>query len=218
MCFSATASFVTAGVAGAIGVACLYRAHEPRDRLLATIPLLFAAQQGIEGLLWLSLTLTPTGPVSSALTLLFLAIAEVVWPVYAPAAVLMAEPSEPRRRLMWLCLAIGVSVAIYLLWSIAIRSHSAAVIDGHIVYVTEYPYAMPTGLGYLAATGLALVLSSWRAVSAFGWIVLAGTAVAYAFYWQAYVSVWCFFAAAGSVTMLAHFETSHRRRLRMAGA
>jgi hypothetical protein len=218
MCFSATASFVTAGVAGAIGVACLYRVREPRDRLLATIPLLFAAQQGIEGLLWLNLPLAPTGPTSTALTLLFLVIAEVVWPVYAPAAVLMADPSEPRRRLMWLCLATGVGVAIYLLWSIAIRSHSAAVIDGHIVYVTEYPYAMPTGLGYLAATGLPLVLSSRRAVAAFGWIVLAGTAVAYAFYWQAYVSIWCFFAAAASVTMLAHFETAHRRRTRVAGA
>jgi hypothetical protein len=42
--------------------------------------------------------------------------------------------------------------------------------------------------------------------------------VAYAFYWEAFISVWCFFAAVASVAILCHFEWSRRSRLRSAGA
>jgi hypothetical protein len=48
--------------------------------------------------------------------------------------------------------------------------------------------------------------------------VLAGSALAYVFYWEAFVSVWCFFAAAASVVILLHFERSRRARLRRAGS
>ena len=51
MCFSTTASFVTAGVAGAIGIVSLTRANEPRELPLAATPIFFALQQSIEGLL-----------------------------------------------------------------------------------------------------------------------------------------------------------------------
>jgi hypothetical protein len=57
MCFSAPASFITAGITGAIGVVALTRINEPRELPLAGTPLLFALQQGIEGLLWLKLPL-----------------------------------------------------------------------------------------------------------------------------------------------------------------
>jgi hypothetical protein len=42
--------------------------------------------------------------------------------------------------------------------------------------------------------------------------------VAYVLYWEAFVSVWCFFAAAASAVILWHFELSRRRSFRMAGA
>lgn len=216
MCFSATASFVTAGITGAIGIACLSRAAHPRERLLAATPLVFALQQSVEGSLWLTLPLAPNGPIATSLTYIFLLMAEVSWPVYAPLAVLLAELDDRRRRAMRLCLLIGVAVAVYLSWSLLIRPHSAAILGGHIVYVTEYPHSVLIGLAYLAATALPLMFSSQRTIVVLGAIVLAGSAAAYTFYWEAYVSIWCFFAAAASVTLLAHFEMSHRRRLRMA--
>ena len=40
--------------------------------------------------------------------------------------------------------------------------------------------------------------------------LLTGSLVAYLFYWQAFQSVWCFFAAGGSVVILGHFEHSRR--------
>jgi len=45
----------------------------------------------------------------------------------------------------------------------------------------------------------------------------AGLVVAYAFYWEAFISVWCFFAAAASVAILCHFEWLRRSSLRIAG-
>ncbi len=45
---------------------------------------------------------------------------------------------------------------------------------------------------------------------------LIGSLVAYIFYWEAFQSVWCYFAAAGSLVILGHFEWSRRRRPALA--
>src|SRR5579863_7518144 len=110
MCFSATASFVAAGVIGGMGIAAVIRAKEPRELPLAVIPILFAVQQGIEGLLWLYLPTAPEDSTSTFLTYAFLLFAEVLWPVYAPMTAWIIEPEPRRRRLMVLCVVIGLGV------------------------------------------------------------------------------------------------------------
>jgi hypothetical protein len=217
MCFSATASFVTAGATAVAGIVSLRRASERRELPLAATPLLFALQQSVEGLLWLMLPVAPDGPAATGLIFVFLFMAEAFWPVYAPIAVLLIEPNGRRRRLMLVCLAAGAAVGAYLAWWIFSRSHAAAIINGHIVYVTEYRHSDLIGLAYLAATSLSLLLSSHRTVVALGVIVLAGSTIAYVLYWEAFVSVWCFFAAAASVAILCHFQWSRRSRPRIAG-
>ncbi|OFX05688.1 MAG: hypothetical protein A3D94_12620 [Alphaproteobacteria bacterium RIFCSPHIGHO2_12_FULL_66_14] len=218
MCFSASASFVTAGVTGAIGLVVLSRVSDPRELPLAATPLIFAVHQGIEGLLWLNLPSAPDGALSKALTFLYLFFAEAFWPLYAPIAVWLIEPNEKRRRLMAVCLVIGAGVGVYLFWWILGHPYVATIVDGHIVYAAAYRQPVAVGAAYLAATGLPLLLSSQRTVVVLGAIVLAGLLVAYAFYWEAFISVWCFFAAAASTAILCHFEWSRRRRLRTAGA
>lgn len=217
MCFSAPASFVTAGIAGAVGIVALTRVNEPRELPLAATPLLFALQQGVEGLLWLNLPLTRDGSLATALTVLYLFFAEAFWPLYAPIAVWLIEPNQRRRLLMVVCMGAGAGVGAYLLWWILGHQHLATILDGHIVYVTEYRHSDAVGVAYLAATGLPLLLSSQRTVVVLGTIVLAGVVAAYVFYWDAFISVWCFFAAAASVTILCHFEWSRRSGLRTAG-
>lgn len=218
MCFSPTASFVTAGFTAVVGIVSLSRVNEPCEVPLAATPLLFAFQQTIEGLLWLDLPMASEGSVATGLVGLFLFFAEVFWPVYAPLAVWLIEPSAARRRLMLVCLAAGVGVSVYLLQWILSHPHSAIVRDGHIVYLTAFRPSAAVAVAYLAATGLPLLLSSRRAVVTLGAIVLVGTVVAFAFYWEAFVSVWCFFAAAASLLILSHFEWSRRHRLHIATA
>ncbi len=178
MCFSAQASFVTAGMTGAIGVIALTRVNEPRELPLAATPLLLALQQGIEGMLWLNLPLAPDGSMSMALTLLYLFFAEAFWPLYAPIAVWLIEP-EPRRHLMLVCLGVGAGVGAYLLWWILGHPHPATILDYHIAYGSGYRQPGIVGFGYLVATGLPLMLSSQRTVVVLGAIVFAGSSLCF---------------------------------------
>jgi hypothetical protein len=216
MCFSSTASFITAGLTGTIGIVSLSRVDEPRQILLAAAPIFFALQQSIEGLLWLTLPVAPDGPGSAGLTLLFLLFAQVFWPVYVPIAVLCIEPAGRRRQTMAICLAIGSAVAAQLLGSILSQSHGAVILDGHVVYVTEQRHSDALAVAYLTTTCLPPLISSARTVAALGAIVLVGSVVAYVLYWEAFASVWCFFAAAASMVILGHFEHSRQRRMRTA--
>ena len=210
MCFSATASFVACGATGAVGLVTIVRARGANELPLAAIPLLFSAQQGVEGLLWLTLPIAPGDPASSLLTNLFLLIAAVFWPVFGPFAVLLIEPEAFRRRLMGGCLAAGAGVAGYTLWHGLSSLPTASIVDGHIVYSGEPGLSYAIVFLYLMATGMAPLLSSRRIVSLFGAMVMLGTFVTYAFYWEAFISVWCFFAALGSAVILAHFERARR--------
>jgi hypothetical protein len=185
---------------------------------LAATPIVFALQQGIEGALWLTLPAAPDGAIASGLTVIYLLVAEVFWPVYVPIAALLIEPSAQRRQLMAVCLLSGLTVAGYLLWRILTVPHGAVIVDYHIVYASPYGHSNAFGAAYLAATALALLLSSQRMVVVLGAIVLAGSAAAYVFYRLSFVSVWCFFAAAASGVIVLHFERAHRRRSRTAGA
>ena len=216
MCFSATASFVTAAITGAVGITALNRARSPREWPLAAVPLIFAAQQAIEGILWLQLPVAPDGPSTTFLTYLYLLFAEVLWPVYAPAACLLIEPDKRRRLAMVVFLIVGLAVGVHYLVSIFTDPHAARIIGHHVSYVSEGKISYPMGTAYLVATGGVIALSSHRAMIALAVIVIVGAFVSYALYWESFVSVWCFFAAAASVIILAQFEWEHRRSRRAA--
>jgi hypothetical protein len=218
MCFSATASFVTAGLTGSVGVLALTRVSSRREIPLATVPIFFAIQQSIEGTLWLVLPSDPQGPFPAGLTLAFLLYAEVLWPVCAPLTVWLAEPRAQRRRPMLACVIVGLTVGLYLLWWILTHAFASAIVGNHIEYVTEARHSDALGAAYLLATCLPMLLSSQRTLIVLGVIVLIGSVTAHIFYWEAFTSVWCFFAAAASIVILAHFERNRRQRFRTAGA
>lgn len=214
MCFSANASFFTAAVTGFIGVATIVKAGSLREIPLAAIPLIFAAQQAVEGMLWLTLPIAPHGELAFLLTQSFLIISLALWPVYAPFAAHLIEPEPARRHIMAACLLIGVAVAGYYLTTTLTMPQTACINDGHIVYQTGSGAPLSVGSLYLLATGVALLISSHRAVALLGSIVFVGSVVSYFFYRDVFVSVWCFFAAAASVVLFLHFE--HVRLARLA--
>jgi hypothetical protein len=211
MCFSAIASFTAAAITGGIGVATLRNVGKRSELPLAAVPLLFAVQQVIEGSLWLSLDGGPAA-LSRALTLGFLLLAQVWWPIFVPIAVLCVEPDRLRRGLILFLLGLGVVVGLFLLWQILAHEHRAAIIDEHLVYGSDRSYPLVIGAGYLAAAVLPPLLSSHPAVRVLAVVVLIGAIIAYIAYWQAFVSVWCFFAAAASGIILFHFERQRRDR------
>ena len=211
MCFSAIASFTTAALTGTIGIIALSRTTRGREIPFAATPLVFAFQQCIEGALWLALPENTGRAIDNGLVSLFLFFAQVFWPIFAPLAVLLIEPQRTRRALMRVCLVLGIVVGGALLRGIVSKTHSAAIVDGHIVYLTEYQLPLLLNICYLAAIALPLVFSSHKVATALGTIVILGCVVTYLAYWEWFASVWCFFAATASCVILFHFATAQLR-------
>jgi hypothetical protein len=213
MCFSATASFATAGLAATLGLVALGRKPHRHEGLLAGMPLFFAVQQAAEGALWLALERGGDAREIADLTLFFVFMAEAFWPAYASFAVYRAERDRQRARLIRMCLATGIALSLYLIWGVISRPQKAEIELGHIVYQAEFAYPQLLGLIYLGTTGLPMLLSSQRVVALLGAVVTMGSATAFLFYTEAYISVWCFFAAASSGLIVFHFERARRQRL-----
>ncbi len=214
MCFSAPASFVAAALTGGIGIVTLAKAESGRDVPLAAMPILFSLQQFVEGLLWLTLPVAANGADANVLTLAFLIFAAVLWPVYSPFATALVEPKKGRRLAMWLVVVVGGVVAVYFIIALSGHEPRASILGGHICY--EMPRKAPPWVAviYMIVTCLGFLLSSHRSILVLGHIVSVGAIVSYIFYWEAFTSVWCFFAAAASIVLHHHF--SHRARTRAA--
>ncbi len=210
MCFSAPASFIAATLAGTAGAACLARMREPGDWPLAAMPVVFALQQAIEGFLWLHLARDPTSATSAALTEGFLIIALVFWPVFAPLAAYAAEPDPRRKPWIALCIAAGIAVALYFLTALADAPRTASIQEHHIAYSADPDLPLAIRVLYPVATCLSLMLSTHRAVALGGLVIFVGSIVSYWMYWNAFTSVWCFFAAIASALIIFHFERARR--------
>jgi hypothetical protein len=206
MCFSETASFTAAGVTLVIGAVTLTRVDTLRALPLASMPMIFAGQQAVEGTLWIELPVSPHGSAVSVLSFLFLFFAYVFWPVYVPLAVLSLETTKRFRRMMLACAVVGLAVGVHFFYWILTHPHGASIQSEHIVYNAGYHATLPIEVAYMIATGLPLMLSSHRWVLWLGAAILVGAAIALLFYWEAFVSVWCFFAAAISAGILGHFQ------------
>lgn len=210
MCFSATASFSAAGVTAILGVACLSRARRWRETPLASFPLLFAAQQAIEGFLWLRLGNGDNDAIT-ALSVAFLLFAQVLWPMLAPIGVLLVEPDQRRRLAMKGLAALSVFVAAYLLYVMVKSPYEVSVIGGSLRYATDMRTPLPGGkVLYAASTVLPLLLSSHRPLAVMGGIVAVGLAVSLYAFQMTFISVWCFFAAAASTVLYFHFANTER--------
>jgi len=205
MCFSAPASFAAAAATGLVGTISLYAARSWREIPLAAIPLVFTLQQSVEGLLWLALTRQVAGPWSGFLANMFACIALVLWPMLAPVAAVLVEPSTIRRLMLGGLVAISLSVAGFGIQHIHAHPFGACVVGHSLSYINGNPYPPLFLAGYVACTVGAMVLSSQRALRIFGVILAAGLGVSLISFYAAFVSVWCFFAAAASATLALYF-------------
>ena len=205
MCFSATASFATAAVTGSIGLLTIGRARTWTEIPLAAVPLLFAAQQAFEGVLWLTLGTGPSTMLTGVLANTFAVFALMLWPLWSPLAVGLAEPDRTRRALIFVVFAAAVPLAIYGAMNISANPYGACIVRHSISYANGHPYANLALAAYGICTCLPPLLSSYRSLRWFGVFVVAGLAVSTAFFLFTAFSVWCFFAAAGSLAIFGHY-------------
>ena len=204
MCFSATASFSSGVLLLGIGALTLKAAKLPREWPLAAIPLLFAMQQLIEGVIWL--TFSADAPLlNTAMTYVYSFFSHVLWPVYLPVAVLMMEPLGGRRRMLSALVIAGFSVGIYLLYVLVAFPVVSRPTGQHVEYDSPHFFGAAVMTLYLVSTTVSPLLSTLRQVRLFGALALLSFGAAYYFYATWFISVWCFFAALLSTVIYLHF-------------
>jgi hypothetical protein len=219
MCFSADASFMAAAATAIAGAVALSRTAERADWPLAAMPLFFAVQQTVEGFLWQTLPAAPGDPKAALLTGLFMLFALVFWPIYAPVSVWLIEPDRSRRAWMLLSVTAGVIVSLYFAWTLASDPRSATIASGHIVYSSEPDMPRILHMLYPLAVCGAGAFSSQRPIRLLSLILIVSSLVAYAAFWHAFSSVWCYFAALASLVIVFQFAYASpaRRAARLTG-
>lgn len=198
MCFSAAASFSGAVVLSIIGALTIKKVTHRSQLFLAVIPFLFAFQQLVEGLLWISSS-DPEQFQQFALLekYLYLSIA-FFWPLWIPLSLYSLERIAWRGDLLAILFAMGVfyatwmAVSMFYLWpSSAITVH---ILDHGIEYAIPPQYSVIDAL-YLLTTLLPFFISSFPRIWIVGLANLVGFAIALYFFESSFISVWCFFAA-----------------------
>ncbi len=212
MCFSATANFVGSGVLGAVGVVTLTKVKHRRELLFASLPVLFAVHQFIEGFVWLGLDGILSPAVAHDMGAAFMLYAQGLLPFLLPLSVLLFEPDTTSRRRMLPFLILGGATTLYILWALTAFQLQLSVKGNSIVYLNQATNNTAVALLYVIATCGSLFFSKIRMMVIFGAANLAVLLIVMEVKRYAFTSLWCAYAAIASVIILAYFWRSQEER------
>jgi len=212
MCFSATANFVGSTALGAVGVATLTRVKHRRELLFASLPILFAVHQFIEGFVWLGLDGILSPKVAHNMGAAFMLYAQGLLPFLLPLSVLLFEPDGKGRRRMVPFVVLGLGLTLYILWALTAYPLELYVRGNSIVYINQATNNTAVAVLYVIATCGSLFFSEIKMMVIFGAANLAILLAVMAFKRYAFTSLWCAYAAIASVIILAYFWRTHRNR------
>jgi hypothetical protein len=212
VCFSAAANFVGSTVLGAVGVATFARVKHKRELLFASLPTLFAIHQFIEGFVWLGLDGRFSPEFTHKMGAAFVLYAQGLLPFLIPLSVLLFEPEQQSRRRMLPFLATGTGTTIYMLWALIAYPLRVFIQGNSIVYINDGTNNTLLAVLYVIATCGSLFFSKVRDMVVFGAANLAILLVVMAVKRYAFTSLWCAYAAAASVIILAYFWKSRLER------
>jgi hypothetical protein len=209
MCFSATANFAGSAVIGSVGIATLREVLHRRALLFASLPLLFALHQFIEGFVWLGLDGNMSKATAHNMGAAFVLYAQGLLPFLLPLSVYMIEPTPHRRKRMLPFVLLGAGLTLYILWGLT--AYPLAVYARHhsIVYTNPATTTDAVAVLYVIATCGALFFSGFRYLIIFGFANLIGLIIVAVVMSYAFTSIWCAYAAVISVIVYFHFR---RRR------
>jgi hypothetical protein len=212
MCFSATANFTGSTVLGVLGVATLAQVKHRRELLFASLPALFAIHQFIEGFVWLGLDGRLSPAVTQDMGAAFVLYAQGLLPFLLPLSVYLFEPGGKGRRRMVPFLVLGGATTLYILWALIAYPLQVYIKSNSIVYINPATNNTAVAIFYIIATCGSLFFSKERDMVIFGYANLVILLIVFAVKRYAFTSVWCAYAAAASVIILAYFWRSRLRR------
>ena len=213
MCFSAGASFISGAIISSVGVACIAKVKKPTQVVFAIIPLLFGVQQITEGVVWLALPSPDLEILQKFATYAFLLFAQIIWPTIIPLSVLNMEENQKRKKPLKILLFTGMAVSLYFTFCLLFFNVYPQIKSYHIIYATDFPQALkPVVFSfYLIATITPFFISSNRRMYYFGSLMFLSCAVTAIVYFEHLTSVWCFFAALLSVTILFILRSTNKK-------
>ena len=212
MCFSATANFVGSAVLGAVGVVTLTKVKHRRELLFASLPVLFAIHQFIEGFVWLGLDGILSPAVAHDMGAAFMLYAQGLLPFLLPLSVLLFEADKQSRRQMLPFLVLGGATTLYILWALTAFPLQLYVQGNSIVYINQATNNTAVAVLYVIATCGSLFFSKIKMMVLFGAANLVILLVVMEVKRYAFTSLWCAYAAVASVIILAYFWKSSGQR------
>ncbi len=200
MCFSANASFIASALLLLSSIFTLKRA-QPKQRMLAAIPLLFSIQQFCEGLVWLGLA-SDNYPTMAIYSYLF--FVEIVWPLWVPFAVRYTTTNNREKNALRLPIIAGFLIAIItIVCFFTMPPISAQIEDHHIYYAIPLPQwlQITTSFLYLIATLVPFFIVKHRYFRFMGTMLALSYIASLIFFYHYHLSMWCFFVAIMSIFM-----------------
>lgn len=196
MCFSPTASFTASALLTFIGVKSMQKASKQR-LMFASIPLLFAIQQAIEGALWLILLKAPDSVWRMWTGYGFLFFAYIIWPIWIPFCLMIAEQVYAKIRLLKALSIVGIVVAVLLSFQMIINGITVTLQENHIYYSLDIKPLLNVlcSILYVIAVTIPAFVSSIKNIKIFGILLLLSCIITYMIWHTYFTSIWCFFAA-----------------------
>jgi len=201
MCFSPEASFTATAILSIVGYACLKICRNRSQFFLALIPLLFAAQQFSEGMLWLGLRNESSEMGILIAKNIFLSFSFLLWPIWIPLSFTIAENIKWRKNLIIFDLFLGIVLAGANFFYGINHDISVHIVNHSIQYLDLVGTGPSQSYLYPFIIFFPCFITSLKKVWIFGILLLLGYFIADYYYSFTFVSVWCFFAAVVSLSI-----------------
>jgi hypothetical protein len=213
MCFSASASLTAGVLLTFVGVETIKKVHKPEQIIFASLPVFFALQQFSEGILWMTMGHAGYGTLQTVVTYIFVAMAQILWPVMIPVSVLLIEENKIRKRGLAALMVLGSAIGLYNLYLLIAHRVHAEISGMHLIYQSNFDdnFGKAALACYLAVTIVPLFVSSIKRMYILGIIMAASFLVSAFFYMQCLTSVWCFFAAIISFVVYYIVRDAHKK-------
>jgi hypothetical protein len=194
------------------GAVTLTKVKHRRELLFASLPVLFAVHQFIEGFVWLGLDGILSSAVAHDMGAAFMLYAQGLLPFLLPLSVLLFEANATSHRRMLPFLILGGATTLYILWALTAFQLQLFVKGNSIVYINQATNNTVVALLYVSATCGSLFSSKIKMMVIFGVANLAILLLFMEVKRYAFTSLWCAYAAVASVIILGYFWRSQADR------
>jgi hypothetical protein len=204
MCFSAQASFTASALLAIIGALSLYKMSSKKYVMCALTPLFFAIQQCAEGILWLTMDNPQYEQLTRTSMYTFIFFAWIIWPTWIPTSLWLIEKNKQRKKLLLIPMGLGVFLSALAIKGLLGTGLIARTVNSHIVYEAASGdwQIMPLLVMYACTVITPFLISSIHKIWLFGLAAFVSLCVSYIVWYEALGSVWCFFAALISASIL----------------